>query len=127
MIHRSFPPHFVVKTGIHGLGVFSLMSFKAGDTLFKMKGELLKSPTRTSVQIGDHLHIEDEIAGFINHSCAPNAKIDKHMHSFVALKDIAVDEEIVFDYNANEDMLASPFVCECCNRKITGKKTTLRS
>lgn len=123
MIHRSFPPHFVVKTGIHGLGVFSLMAFKAGDTLFKMKGELLKSPTRTSVQIGDHLHIEDEIAGYINHSCVPNAKIDKHTHSFIALKDIVVDEEIVFDYNMNEDMLASPFVCECCNRKIMGRKT----
>lgn len=123
MIHRSFPPHFVVKTGIQGLGVFALRAFKPGDTLFKMTGELRRSPTRTSVQIGDNLHIEDAMAGFINHSCVPNAKIDKQTHSFVATKEIAQDEEIVFDYNYNEDVLASPFVCGCCNRKITGKKT----
>lgn len=123
MIHRSYPPKFIVKTGIHGLGVFTLMTFRAGDTLFKMRGELIPTPTRTSVQLGNSLHIEDEIAGFVNHSCAPNAKIDKDTHSFVALKDIKQDEEIVFDYNINEDTLASPFVCECCNRKITGKKS----
>lgn len=122
MIHRSFPPHFVVKTGIHGLGVFSLKAFKEGDTLFRMNGEFSRVPTRTSVQIGEQLHIEDELAGFINHSCVPNARINKQIHSFVALKDIAVDEEIVFDYNMNEDALASPFVCECCNRKIAGKR-----
>jgi SET domain-containing protein len=124
MIHRSFAPHFVVKTGIHGLGVFSLTAFKEGDMLFRMKGELLKMPTRTSVQIGDNLHIEDEIAGFINHSCMPNAKIDKYTHSFVALRDIAIDEEIVFDNNINEDSIASPFVCECCNREIAGKRVS---
>ena len=123
MAQRNFPPHFIVKTGIHGLGVFSKDSFKPGDSLFRMKGELLKSPTRTSVQIGDNLHIEDELAGFINHSCVPNAIIDKETHSFVALKDIAPEDEIVFDYNMNEDILASPFVCECCERKIMGKKT----
>lgn len=122
MIHRSFPPHFVVRTGIQGLGVFALIAFKPGDTLFKMTGELRNSPTRTSVQIGDDLHVEDEIAGFINHSCIPNAKIDKHTHSFVALKEIAKDDEIVFDYNHNEDSMAAPFVCGCCNRKISGKR-----
>jgi len=123
MIHRNFQPHFVVKTGINGLGVFVTHAFKSGDVIFEMTGKLLKSPTRTSVQIGNDVHIEDEIAGFINHNCSPNAKIDKDIHSFVAIRDIAEDEEIVFDYNENEDSLASPFVCGCCNRKITGKKT----
>jgi len=122
MAQRSITPGFVLKNGIHGLGVFSTMNFKCGDVLFRMTGQLIKSPTRTSVQIGDNLHIEDALAGFVNHSCAPNARIDRHTHCFIAMQDIAVDDEVMFDYNANEDCMASPFVCECCQKNIAGGK-----
>lgn len=121
MMYDQFPPHFVVKDGIHGVGVFTLSAFKKNDTLFKMEGMILAIPTRTSVQIGKERHIEDTIAGHINHSCTPNATVDQVSQCFIALRDIMEGEEITFDYNANEDALSSPFACECCGKFILGK------
>jgi SET domain-containing protein len=119
--HR-FPPHFIVKNGIHGLGVFTTEPVKKGQVLFKMKGDILDYPTRTSIQVGKNKHIEDEIGAHINHSCSPSAKVVKKDMMFVSLRDIDVDEEITFDYNKNEDALSNPFYCECCNKAIVGKK-----
>ena len=121
MEYRQFPPHFVIKDGIHGVGVFVVEGFKKGDVLFKMQGSIVKTPSRTSVQIGSGKHIEDKIAGHVNHSCQPNAKIDHQTQSFVCLRDIKQGEEITFNYNENEDSLAEPFTCECCGKQIAGK------
>lgn len=123
MVYRSFPPYFVIKDGIHGVGVFTIKPFKAGDTLFKLKGNILANPTRTSIQIGKKQHIEDEIGGHVNHSCMPNCFVDQKKKILVCLRDIAIGEEIMFDYNANEDSLAEPFQCECCHKTIYGRNT----
>jgi hypothetical protein len=116
-------PHsqFIIKEGIHGIGVFTTIAFKKGEVLFTMEGPLLDKPTRTSVQVGKNKHIEDITAGCINHSCTPNAIIDQKIQSFISIRDIHVGEEISFDYNQNEDILASPFVCACCGKEIFGK------
>jgi SET domain-containing protein len=121
---HSFPAQFVLKNGIHGQGVFTTVSFKKGDTLFKLTGESIESPTRTSVQITKTKHIEDPIASHVNHSCTPTAKVSRGTMSFVSLRDIEVGEEITFDYNKNEDSLANPFVCLCCHKEIRGRKKT---
>lgn len=122
---RSLPPHFEIKVGIHGVGAFVTKSFKAGETLFILEGHIILSPTRTSVQVSEQEHIEDALAGRLNHSCEPNAKIDRMTRSFVSLRDIAAGEEITFNYNDNEDKLAEPFTCLCCGRRIVGKNITL--
>ena len=122
MTHHFLPPCFVVKNGIHGVGIFITKKVKKGDLLFQMEGKILDHPTRTSVQIGKTIHIEDKIACRINHNCRPNSKIDRKTRSFVSLQDIKKGEEITFDYNENEDVLACPFICACCHREIAGKK-----
>lgn len=127
MIYRYFPPHLVVKDGIHGVGVFTTMNMKRGTTLFKMKGEILPKPTRTSVQIGDNQHIEDEISGHVNHACTPNTIVDRTTRSFVSLRDIEEGEELTFDYTENEDSMAAPFICECCGKEISGMKKREKS
>ena len=116
------PPDLVIKEGIHGEGVFTKVAFKRGDTLFQMKGKIIQHPTRTSVQLGKDKHIEDYTAGHINHSCTPNIKVNRAKHSFECIVDIHANEEIMFDYNENEESLANPFYCECCGRIIVGKK-----
>ena len=56
----------------------------------------------------------------IFHSCNPTSKIDDSW--VVAVADIPSGTEVTFDYSQNEDMLASPFICRCCGRFITGSK-----
>lgn len=121
MKNKSFPPNFEIKVGIHGVGAFITKDIKKDSILFQMNGEVINSPTRTSVQIADNKHIEDPLAGHINHSCTPNARVNRKTRSFESIRDITAGEEITFDYSQNEDQLAEPFTCACCGRKVAGK------
>lgn len=113
---------FLIKDGINGKGVFATRDINKSTILFKMHGEIISKPTRTSVQIGNDLHIEDELAGLLNHSCQPSAKVDRQLQALISMRDIKEGEEITFDYTKNEDHMAAPFVCDCCGNKISGKK-----
>lgn len=118
---HSFPPHFVIKDGIHGLGVITTIPVKEGELLFKLEGEVINTPTRTSIQISENQHIESVIGSHINHSCFPTGKVDRATQSLISLRDIRQGEEITFDYHDNEDKMAAPFRCHCCGKKIVGK------
>lgn len=122
MSQKTFPPHFIIKDGIEGNGVFVVHDFKKGSLLFSMHGPIIPYPTRTSVQVGKNKHVEDPLAGHLNHHCKPNARIDRLTQSLVCLRDIKNGEEVTFNYNDNEDLLAEPFNCGCCQRMISGKK-----
>ena len=101
-------------------GVYSRISCAANTKLYSLEsGKLTKMPTRTSIQVGEGLHVEDEVGGCINHSCSPSCLIQDLF--VIALRDIKVGEEITFDYNKNEKRLASPFKCNCCGKMIRGK------
>jgi hypothetical protein len=99
-------------------GIFAKDSFSPGDTVLYLNGEVVGLPTRTSIQIGEGKHIEDKIGAFINHSCYPSCKIEGHR--VVAGKEISTSDQITFDYSQNETILASPFICSCCNKLISG-------
>ncbi|HEX4044098.1 MAG TPA: SET domain-containing protein [Gammaproteobacteria bacterium] len=122
MAYRRFAPHFVRKQGVQGVGVFTTKPVKKGHLLFKLTGKILTAPTRTSVEIGKNRHVENAIAQYVNHSCAPTAKVVKKNREFVSVRDIEKGEEITFDYNKNESVLASPFKCRCCHKKVIGRK-----
>ena len=98
-------------------GVFASQPFKKDSIILSLTGELKDQPTRTSIKIGDNKHVEDSVGIFINHNCNPSCRVEKHR--VVAEKDIAVGEEITFDYSKNEDDLFNPFVCSCCNKLIS--------
>lgn len=115
---------FIIKEGIKGRGVFAARKVNKNTLLFKMHGEIIEQPTQTSVQIGKDMHIEDELAGLVNHACKPTARVDRDTQCFISICDIEEGQEITFDYTQNEDCMASPFTCECCGKKIAGKKIT---
>lgn len=71
--------------------------------------------TRTSIKVGQDRHAEDPVGKYINHSCSPNIRIDSF--NIVAIKDIDVDEEILFDYSS-EGRLSYEFICNCCGKRI---------
>lgn len=112
----------VIRNGIEGRGVFAAQKINKNTIIFKMHGDFLTSPTQTSVQIGENMHIEDTTAGLVNHSCHPTARVDRQTQAFVSLRDIEKNEEITFDYTMNEDKMAAPFICKCCGEVINGKK-----
>lgn len=116
------PSRFIIKNGIQGSGVFTTVDFKKGEALFELKGEIIDHPTRTSIQIGENKHVEDPIGIHVNHNCSANAKLDRKTTTFISLRDIKNGEEITFNYNDNEDVLANPFICQCCGKKIVGKR-----
>ncbi len=101
-------------------GVFASTPFVEGEVVLCLTGTIIDSPSRTSVQIAEGLHIEDKIGAFINHSSSPSCAI--RGADIVAIKDIEVDGEITFDYSENEDILACPFVCSDTGSYISGKK-----
>ncbi len=101
-----------------GIGLIAERSFKKGDTVLKLKGKIINSPTKTSIQLFKNKHIEDLFGKYINHNCYPNTKINKN--KVVAIKNISSGNEITFNYNENEDKLSNPFICTCCNKKIKG-------
>ena len=94
-------------------------SIEPNRVVYKLKGKILSQPTRTSIQIGKNLHIEDPWGQYINHSCDPNVQVVNN--KLISLKPIQKGDTITFDYNQSEDLMATPFKCFCCGKIIGGK------
>jgi hypothetical protein len=127
----SFP--YVAVVARRGqLAVIAQRDFAAGDILVHITGEVVRAPTRYTLQVGDGVHIEalpaKEAAHgfpswrFINHSCAPNVRL--RGHEMVAKDAIQQGDEVTFDYDTTEWDMSSPFACECgtarCRKAVRG-------
>lgn len=106
------------------------VDLEPGAVVLFVDGDLVARPSRYSVQIGTHLHVDvgncpdtDGSSGqyvwrFLNHSCDPNAVLDGRV--LLARRAIAADEEVTFDYDTNEWDMAEPFLCNCGTRRCRG-------
>lgn len=86
-----------------------------------LNGENVKSPTRTSIQWGHEAHkrhVEDNIGKYINHSCDPTLRVDGALPYLWAVKDIAPNTPLTFNYIENEDNISSSFICYECGLPI---------
>jgi hypothetical protein len=106
----------------------------AGTSVLVIEGAEVSRPSRFSVQVGEHAHIDLPAGGapedvadrypwqFTNHSCEPNTLLSGR--SLVALRPIRAGEEVTFNYNTTEYALAEPFACHCgspgCAKTIRG-------
>ncbi|MCX6359935.1 MAG: SET domain-containing protein-lysine N-methyltransferase [Armatimonadetes bacterium] len=91
---------------------------RRGEAILRLTGAVRSEPTRHTVQIGDGRHLdpdgdplERQPWRYLNHSCRPNAGLVGP--DLVALRDIAADEQVTFNYNTTEVEMASPFACRC--------------
>lgn len=113
--------------------VLALAPIAAGTPLLELHGLYVDEPSRYSVQVAADLHVappeglrpEEAPLAFVwrylNHSCLPSARFEGR--ALVALRPLALWEEVCFDYTTTERRLASPFVCRCghCDgRRIAG-------
>ena len=104
---------------INNKGLFTTKQYKKGEVVFTLVGQIYDNPTRETIHIGNNKHIYDEFGKFINHSFTPNIYIDNL--SVIAIVNIDIDEELVFNYNESEINMASPFYAE--NILVCGKQT----
>ena len=101
---------------------------KAGKAFHQISGyEIIASPTRTSIQINKHEHIEElSRLAYLNHSCDPNVLMDFSQMELRAIRDIEPGEELTFFYPSTEWDMSTPFQCLCgssqCLKKIAGAR-----
>jgi len=105
-------------------GLFAEEFIHKGSIILVLNGNYFPEATRTSIRVRDK-NVEHYEGGFLNHHCNPNAKIleieDVEEAVVVARKHIYRGEEITFDYETTEPILAAPFKCECHGNWIRGK------
>jgi hypothetical protein len=107
----------------------ALKPFKKGDVISRFKAAaILKEPTYLTVQRSDneHIHLSPDFLKYCNHSCNPSVFFDTASLEVMAVKDLAVGDELVFFYPSAEWDMAQPFDCFCgsynCLHTIKGAK-----
>ena len=106
-------------------GVYATEPIAEGQVVHNLlPSEVCGEPTKTSIQIDEGVHIENEVGRYVNHSCHPTCEIKDA--KIVSLKNIEQGQEITFDYGKNESVMAAPFTCSCCDKLITGKEKNER-
>ncbi len=119
-------PKIELRLGAEGLGVFACQPIAPGDVLIALAHVFVDKPARHTIQIDSNLHQAGtgEIDDYLNHSCAPNTALGFERLELVALRPIAVGEELSFNYLTSEWDMAAPFTCECgapgCHGVIRG-------
>lgn len=132
--------HLSIKTSkINGKGLHTSKKFKRGERIGTIEGEVIIikkwtaylskiSPNWIGIGRYSWINTKDSPFRYINHSCAPNTYI-LGKRTFIALKDIAADEELTMDYSFTEaDKGWEISNCGCNNsncRKKIGPITTL--
>lgn len=110
-----------------GLGVITYRSFKKGDIVAAITGEIIHDIRQHSLQIEPGVHLYDtHFSGYFLHSCAPNVFLDMDKMLVIATRKINKGDYLLMDYAQTEDTLYRQFPCSCgaknCRGWITGKK-----
>ena len=116
----------VVRSPIQGYGVVAVKAFAEDDQIAEIEGVAWRAgddvDDRYSLWIEDGLYFDMvDQTRFINHSCDPNAWVDAGVTAdgqvwatIIALRPIAIGEEITYDYAFPPD-LAEPCRCGSAN------------
>jgi len=115
-----------------GEGIFATRPFEAGEiVMLGIIDKEYKENTSHTAQIDENRYvIHKGLIPKVNHSCDPNCGIKVNEaggHNFVAMKPIAIGEEIAFDYamrNYSVDHFPPKCICGAknCRGRITGWK-----
>lgn len=119
----------------NGKGVFACEPVRAGELLVVWGGEVVTaealsqlpaSSRALSIQVSEGLYMTTEREGpadWVNHSCDPDAGMSGQI-GLVAMRDIAPEEEICYDYAMTDGSPYDEFDCTCgassCRLRVTG-------
>ncbi|HKR82746.1 MAG TPA: SET domain-containing protein-lysine N-methyltransferase [Terriglobales bacterium] len=124
----------VRRSKIHGDGVYTTTLISRKHIVVEYTGPRLtndqadaiydRSPRTYLFGLTDGKHVidGDNIAAFINHSCGPNCEADEiDGRVFIrAIRNIAVGEELSYDYNLYDGDPDDPADCYCQARHCRG-------
>ena len=121
-------PRILLDHGPYGAIIKAAGSFKTGEKIFYLSGDIIDHPTKYTIQLDQDSHVltQDSMWQSMNHGCEPNVRIDVEKREMVAARPIKKGEELNFNYNTTEWSMASPFPCGCgkptCAGEIRGFK-----
>ena len=127
----------VRSSGRAGYGIYLAEPVRRGDLLVVFGGsatpghvfrQLPADRQRRSLQVADDVYLVTEperaMGDCVNHSCDPTAVFEGQI-SLVARRDLAIGEQITFDYATSDSWPYDEFECECgedlCRSKVTGE------
>ncbi len=132
----------IKKIGESRKGAFTDRAFFKDDVVAKLQGESLTAEQvgkLSTAQQGDvlqigtnnYLNLEKTSLFFINHHCNPNCYVKAIVNSafLIALRPIAKDEEITFDYSltSTDSEKEWSMTCNChrfqCRNQVSGFHT----
>jgi len=109
----------VRDAGPKGKGVFALEPIVAGTVIIPLGGTVLQSHELTddmlALQLGPDLWLCSDgslLDDMMNHSCEPNAGFLDGSPVLSALRDISMNEEILWDYSTSLSEMG--WMLECC-------------
>ena len=125
------------SAGEKGIGSYAIAPISKGQTVVGFGGyvttrdilnTLPEDQQHRSIQVADDLYLTPsanrEPGDMINHSCEPNLGLLGSM-VLVAMREIAIGEELTFDYATCDDSDYDEFDCLCghatCRGQITGQ------
>lgn len=121
----------VRAAGPKGRGVFAWEPISAGRRILTAGGRLLATAALTddllAMQVGAELWLCSDgslLDDLVNHSCDANAGFSDGEPVFYALRDIAADEEICWDYSTSISIPGWTLECRCGSARCRG---TVRS
>jgi uncharacterized protein len=115
------------RSKIHADGVYTTTPIKKGTVVAEYTGPRLTNQGADAIYDhsprtylfglldGEHVIDGDGIAAFINHSCDPNCEADEIKGRVIirAIRRIAADEEIAYDYSLYDGDRDDPALCFC--------------
>ncbi|KAG5467039.1 hypothetical protein LSCM1_01219 [Leishmania martiniquensis] len=116
----------VRRTQAIGNATFASRNIAAGTRIFHVYGLVLPFPTVHTIYLGEgrHLLFADG-AQCLAHSCDPNTRVvvnaDTGSLDCFALRDIAADELVSFNYLSTEWDMSEPFTCACGSNHCYGR------
>jgi SET domain-containing protein len=118
-------------TAHKGRGVFATRPIRAGECILALEGWQARTHELDeewwALQLGPDLWLcsaGESLDDYINHSCEPNAGFTTGEPVLHALRDIAADEEIAWDYSTSMAEQGWTLECRCETARCRG---TVRS
>lgn len=122
---------YLIHAGSKGRVLCAARAIVRGQKVLLFAGEESDRSGPHSLQVGRNVHLSESkgFDDFVSHSCNPNCRaveFETGKYGLRALRDIAVGEEITFNYNTTEYELDPPFDCLCnaedCIGRVQGYK-----